>query len=473
MFIGRSDELAELEKLSRQNRAALVVMRGRRRIGKSTLIQRFGQKVPRYVEFQGLAPRADISASDQLENFSKQISDQFGLPKFKFDSWHDAFTLLANQTEKGKTVILLDEVSWMASRSKDFAGELKIAWDTKFKRNNKLTLVLCGSVSSWIEQNILKSAGFMGRVSLTITLEELPLPLCSEFWGSRKSRVSAYEKFRLLAVTGGVPRYLEEIDPSDTAESNIKRMCFTRSGVLFNEFGQIFQDTFGRRADAYRGLVQTLVDHRRSFSEIAQQIEVDPNGVVSEYLSELEDSGFITRDYVYSTRSGKRGRLSRYRLRDNYVRFYLKYVEPVRDRVLNGLYRQRSLETLPGLDSIMGFQLENLVLNNLPHVLEKLDVPLESVISASPYFQNQTTRQEACQIDLLIQTRGTLYVCEIKFRGKITASVIGEVNEKVRKLKYPPRTSIRPALIYVGELADAVEQDRYFDRLIPLDELLR
>ena len=472
MFIGRSEELSQLQQLTRRKNAALVVMRGRRRIGKSTLIQHFGSKLPRFLQFQGLAPREGITEADQLANFSRQMSDQLDLPAFRLNSWQDGLSLLANQTEKGRTLILVDEISWMASCAKDFAGQLKIAWDTKFKRNDKLIMVLCGSVSSWIERNILRSAGFMGRVSLTITLDELPLSLCSEFWGKRKDRVSAFEKFKLLAITGGVPRYLEEIDPTDSAESNIKRMCFDRAGILFNEFEQIFHDTFSRRAATYQQLVKTLVDRRLSFAEVCEQVSVDPNGVVSEYLADLEDCGFLARDFVYSPMSGKRRRFSRYRVRDNYVRFYLKYIEPVRDRIEKGLYRQRSLESLPGWETILGFQLENLVLNNLDHVLAKLGIPPEGVVSASPYFQNQTARQKACQIDLLIQTRGALHVCEIKFRKKIAASVVSDVEEQVAKLKRPKHMSVRPMLIYAGELASGIADAGYFDRVISLDELL-
>lgn len=97
-------------------------------------------------------------------------------------------------------------------------------------------MVLCGSVSSWIDYNILNSADFMGRVSLSIDLRELPLADCNQFWNSASGEVSVLEKFRILAVTGGVPRYLEEIDYSATAEQNIKDLCFRKEGILFNEF---------------------------------------------------------------------------------------------------------------------------------------------------------------------------------------------------------------------------------------------
>jgi uncharacterized protein len=93
---------------------------------------------------------------------------------------------------------------------------------------------------------------FVGRVSLHLQVEELPLPHCNEFWGPAKERVSAFDKLKLFSVTGGVPRYLEEIVPMDSAEDNIRRLCFRPEGILFREFDQIFSGLFDRREPAYR-----------------------------------------------------------------------------------------------------------------------------------------------------------------------------------------------------------------------------
>lgn len=132
-------------------------------------------------------------------------------------------------------IVLLDEISWMGSRDPAFPGKLKTAWDTQFKKNDKLILVLCGSASTWIERNILSSTGFVGRVSRTLTLEELPLRDCASFWPDADGNVSPYEKAKILAVTGGIPRYLEEVDTNRSSEENIKRLCFSRGGLLVTE----------------------------------------------------------------------------------------------------------------------------------------------------------------------------------------------------------------------------------------------
>jgi len=182
-FVGRDTELAQLRRTARLAKAGLIVCRGRRRIGKSTLIEHFAhEEFEHFYEFQGLAPREALDNRHQLENFSRQLAEQHRLPPLQLQSWHEAFALLARLTEGQRALIFLDEISWMASRDQDFVGQLKIAWDTRFKKNRGLIVVLCGSVSSWIDKNILNSADFLGRVSLSLDLHELPLDQCSAFF---------------------------------------------------------------------------------------------------------------------------------------------------------------------------------------------------------------------------------------------------------------------------------------------------
>lgn len=461
MFLGRKKELQILERLFGLQKASLVVCRGRRRIGKSRLIQEFGKKATHFYEFQGISPRSGMSNQSQLDNFGRLMAEQFDLPGLVFKNWTDAFSLLAKNTIRGKTVILLDEISWMATYDNDFVGQLKIAWDTKFKKNKNLILVLCGSVTSWIDDNILNSSDFVGRISATITLEELPLNLCHEFWGKKKNLISSFEKLKIFSITGGIPRYLEEINFHETSEDNIKQLCFSPEGILFHEFDRVFRDIFSKRAEYYKKIVKILVQRKLSFKDICKVIKVDPNGVISKYLSDLEMSGFLDRDYVYDI-NGRETKLSHFRLKDNYLRFYLKYIEPNKEKIKNGLFEFKSLENFPGWETILGFQFENLILNHKKRIHDILNIPPDAILSSSPYFQNKTNRTEPCQIDLLIQTKNTLYVCEIKFKKKIEKNLINEVSEKIKRLKYPKVYSIRPVLIYEGDLSETLRNDSYF-----------
>ncbi len=468
MFIGRKKELEQLKEFKKRKVAGIIVCSGRRRIGKSTLIEHFGETT-RFLEFYGLAPREQITNKDQLDHFGELLGLKFNLPSMKFDNWNQALSTLAELTSKGRVIIFLDEISWMAGKDKDFAAKLKGVWDTKFKKNPELILVLCGSVSSWIEENILQDKGFMGRISLTINLEEMPLYDANQFWGKRL--VSPYEKFKLLCVTGGVPRYLEEINPDQTAEENLKRMCFSKGGILVEEFEKIFNDIFSSRTDDYKKIIKLLTHGSVQQQELCHALEISPTGGFSKMLLALQQCGFISRDYVWNGNK-KRSKIYQYRLKDNYLRFFLNYIEPKKNLIDQGLYQHLHLEELPEWEMMMGLQFENLVLNNLEALQRILHISPASILSASPYFQRKTKRTESCQIDLLIQTKYTLYICEIKFRKQITSTVMTDVKEKIKKLKIPKTMSVRPVLIYEGTLASTITSEHFFSHIIPFEKLL-
>lgn len=469
MFFGREYELEQLNLFFKKPRAALAVCCGRRRIGKSTLIEHAAGGYPFY-EFYGLSPREGITNQDQLDHFSRLLSKQFSIPVVKFSDWQEALDMLGTLTKRGRFILFLDEISWMGGKDKDFSGKLKGVWDTQFKKNPELKLILCGSVSSWIQENILQNKGFVGRVSLQIDLEELPLHQANRFW-EKTPFVCPYEKFKILCVTGGVPRYLEEIDPNLDAEKNIKHLAFASGGLLVNEFDKIFSDLFGKQAEDYQSLIRTLVHQPQNSEEIARQLQIELSGHLSHKLSVLKECGFLERDYVWQGKK-RQEKLSKYRLRDNYLRFYLKYIEPKKELIEKKLYEDIDLENLPDWISIMGLQFENLVLNNLKQIVKMLEISPESLQSASPYFQNTNKTKLGCQVDLLLQTKYTTYLCEVKFGKMIGTEIIPEMIEKIERLKIPKTVSLRPVLIYQGELSKQLIKENFFSKCIPFENFL-
>ena len=154
------------------------------------------------------------------------------------------------------------------------------------------------------------------------------------------------------------------------------------------------------------------------------------------------------------------------------MRFYLKNIEPRAAAIKAGLFEFASLEQLNGWDSILGLQFENLILNHVNDLFPHLGLEQSLVLSAAPYTQNATKRNEACQIDLLIRTERTLMVVEIKRQREIRHEVVDEVAEKIRKLRYDKKLSVRIALVYDGHLSASIPADRYFDFIVPAEVLL-
>lgn len=464
-FVGRQEELKKLLFESEKKKASFVVVRGRRRIGKSRLIEEFGKKFDKFYVFTGLPPEKGVTREHQLREFSRQMSHQLKTPLAYYDDWGNAFWALGEKVSLGKVLILFDEISWMGSQDPTFLGQIKNFWDQHLKKNDKLFFVVCGSASSWIEKNILGSSGFLGRISYTLTLQELPLSDCRHFWSSI---ISPFEVFKLLSITGGIPKYLEEIDPRISSEENIKQLCFMRGGFLVDEFKKIFSDLFLHDSEFYKKIIHVLCNGSKERNDICEELKIDPNGRISEYLNEMQLAGFIQRDYTWDIKSGFDSKLSRYRICDNYIRFYTKYIEKNLSKIDRNSYQFKSLSNLSEWNSIMGFQFENLVLNNRSLVQKSLKIDPSDIVAENPFFQKKTKTIPGCQIDYMIQAKfGTLYLCEIKFsKNKIEASIIPEVQKKVDNLKYQKGISIRPVLIHVNGITSEVEESDYFSAII-------
>lgn len=473
-FIGRIDELKRLERLTKKRSSSLVVIHGRRRIGKSRLIEEFGKKY-RFLRFSGLPPVETTTQQTQREEFARNLSKKLKISVEQKNDWGDLFSILAEATKQGRVIIVLDEISWMGSKDPYFLGKLKNAWDLEFKQNPELILILCGSVSSWIEENILSSTGFMGRLSLTLFLQELKLIECNQLLDELGFRGSEYDKFKILSITGGIPRYLEEVDPDLPAEANIQELCFKPSGILFHEFDDIFSDLFGKKSDIYKKIVTSLIGNPKELNEVLKEVPLSSDSHLNEYLQNLMRLGFIRRDYSWALKTGRESQLSRFRLSDNYLRFYLKYIEPNQAKITNDHFSYTPVSTLPAWDSIMGLQFENLVIASRELIWGQLPFSPADIVNDNPFFQRKTTRVKGCQVDYMIQTRfNNLFICEIKFsRNILGPHVIEEMKEKIARISLPRGFSCWPVLIHVNGVSDAILESNYFSQIIAFSTLLK
>lgn len=473
MFIGRERDLKDLEALWGRDHGVLVTCRGRRRIGKSTLIEEFAARsADRFICIEGLPPRKGMTDSIQRKWFCEKVAEYSGREAVAATTWSLAFAQLDGLLASGRrTVVLLDEISWLGGYNPDFAGYLKEAWDRKFRKHPNFILVLCGSVSAWIAENILDSTGFVGRDSLDIELKELPPAQCQQMLGPAGERMSVREKIDILSVIGGVPKYLEDVRPELSVDENVRRMCFMPRGILFREFNETFNGVFGRKAKTRGRILRMLMSGPRSAAELSEIDGKTPNGSYARALKDLRTAGYVAGDGGLNPCTGVPLREERFRISDNYTRFYLHYIEPRRQMVEKDLFEFSSLEQLKGLEQMFGLQFENLVLNNLQTLFPMLGLDTSLVLSAAPYCQRAASGREGCQIDLMIQTQRMVMVVEIKRRREIGHEVIDEVDEKVKRLKFSSSLSLRTALVYDGRLSPSVAADRYFDFIIPSERL--
>ena len=155
-FIGRKRQLRSLKELRNNRSASLAVLRGRRRIGKTRLSEEFGKLFSNSYYFTGLAPEDGITQVEQRKDFVRQMLEQ-KIPCFASDDWGDLLDDLAEHCQQPRTLVLLDEITWMGSKDPTFIPKLKTTWDRLFKKNPALVLVISGSNSAWIRKKILQS----------------------------------------------------------------------------------------------------------------------------------------------------------------------------------------------------------------------------------------------------------------------------------------------------------------------------
>jgi AAA+ ATPase superfamily predicted ATPase len=471
-FIGRKQELEKLKALQRKAIPSLVVVKGRRRIGKSRLIAEFAAQTPKQKlwNFAGLAPQDGMTAQTQRDHFAQQLTLFLKIPPLTFKDWSDAFEHLSLHLHEGD-IVLFDEISWMGTQDPSFIPKLKAWWD---KQKISIIVVFCGSVSTWIEENILKSTAFFGRITLTITLEPLSISESAHLLKLMGFQGSTYDTYKLLGVLGGIPWYLEQVSPGMTADNLIKQLCFEKDGLLVLEFERIFHDLFNGKGAAYKKILDSLKDGMKTLAQIRQDIDFAHSGTLSHLMDHLIIAGFVKKQSLWSFKTAQPLKQSLYRICDPYMRFYLKVIQSHRAKIDLGAFDEIALSQLPAFEAHLGLQLEYLLLQNRALLLKSIGISAADVLCDGPYRQSQTASAKGCQIDYLVQTfTKNLFVCEFKFkRRELGTEVIQDMQKKIKALKIPRGYAAVPILFHEGGVASSVETAGYFYRVIDITDFL-
>lgn len=470
MFAGRKEEIEQLLSSFNHNKGTLNVIRGRRRIGKTRLIKElpsFGKNVTlRYLT--STPPNPKVSDEEERTHYAEQVKSQFDLPYMPpYSSWRELFAFIGDLCSEKKTILAIDEVNWLATRSPGFMSMFFELWENRFTQKQQFMIILSGSLSSWIEENILMNKGFVGRISVSITLKELKLADMPAFFGPKIKRTPTVDIIKMLSACGAVPRYLEEFDLSRTAEVNLEKLAFSESGLLHDEFEKMFYDLFSKENQFYRNILETMGNSSELLSpqELARKMKLSYSGRYTSAINTLTEVGFIRKQHTWDFAKNRDGKKYVLRLSDNYTAFYFRAITKAKSLSL------LSSVTPKNLSSLLGLQFENLSHNNIEFILNKLNIKKQDVSFTGPYFQTRSAVREACQIDLLIHTRSRVYICECKLLStEVTSSVIAEVEAKAKKLKVPKGISIHPVLIHGNQVSDSVIEKDYFDEVIDLGD---
>jgi DNA-binding transcriptional ArsR family regulator len=211
----------------------------------------------------------------------------------------------------------------------------------------------------------------------------------------------------------------------------------------------------------------------KTLATLRKTMAYSPSGTLSHHLKALEICGFVSKHPDWSLKTGKPGKLTLYRLSDNYLRFYIHYIEPNLTKIEQGSFTDTPLSSLPGWEPMLGFQLENLLLKNRSLLYRALGIHPQDVVIDNPYFQKAVGRKKGCQIDYLIQMQShALFICEIKMRRReLSLEVIDAMKAKIAALDLPKGFGVSPVLLHLGPVSDALLSSRYFYRIIDIAEL--
>ena len=342
MFIGRNTELKTLDKLYRSNKFELAVIYGRRRVGKTALINEFS-KDKDTIFFTGV----ETNAKQNLENFSRCIMEYqtgFALDS-SFASFQAALEYVFQLAQKKRLVLVIDEYPYVARASKSFASTLQLLID-KNKDSSKLFLILCGSSMSYMEDNVLAyKAPLYGRRTSQLKIQPFDFfESCRYF-----ENFSGEDKALAYGIMGGTPQYLMQLDDRLSIEDNIKNTHLNPASSIFEEPNNLLKQEV-REPAIYNAVITAIATGASKISEISGKIDEDTS-VCATYIKNLISLGIVKKEMPYGEKSGRK---TIYSIEDNMFRFWYRFVPENTSLISRGAADLAYSRIAPELSAYMG-----------------------------------------------------------------------------------------------------------------------
>lgn len=426
---GRVKEKEILQKALSSNEAEMISVIGRRRIGKTFLVKKVYADS---IAFE-LTGTKGAPLQEQLQNFlfSLQLATNNNVIGKAPSNWMEAFFMLINYLKTlspdRKQVVFLDEIPWLSTHRSGFLRGLSFFWNS-WAVNQNIVVVICGSAASWMIRKVVNDKGGLhNRITRRIFLKPFNLLETELYLKNRKVKLNRYQLLQLYMAMGGIPHYLKEIESGKSATQNIEAICFSESGLLKDEFSNLYSALF-EYADNHIALIRTLANHRAGMTRksIIEQAKLPNGSSLTKVLEELQQSGFIDSYLSF----GKKSKDRIWRLTDEYSLFYLQFIEKNRQEE-NGIW-QRLSQSQP-YKIWCGYAFENICLQHIHQIKKALGIEGLYALSSS-FIKAGTKNNPGVQIDLILDRNDqTINVFEIKFHT--TAFTISKVYAKTLRNK--------------------------------------
>lgn len=472
-MIGRKKETQELIDLYDKNKAELVAIYGRRRVGKTYLVdETFKGRIT--FRHSGLAPMEENSKKNmkmQLDHFYNNLRLQGMKNEKKPSSWLDAFFLLEKHLQsiddKSRQIVFLDELPWLDTPKSGFLQAFEAFWNSWGCHRNNLMVIVCVSSNSWILDNLINNyGGLYNRVTHEIKLSPFTLKEEEEYFKENSISLSRYDIVQSEMILGGIPYYMSYFKANFSLAQNIDNIFFTKGAKLENEYDRLFSSIFSDPIYV-KNIIELLSTKSIGYtrSEIVKNLKISDGARLSKYLNSLIANDFILKYTPFSEKK----REVYYKLIDSFCLFYLRFIhnQPKKEEE----FYQHNV-TSQTMSILRGYAFENLCFK---HILEiKKALGISGVITSVSSWQKKDG--EATQIDLLItRNDNVINMCELKFYSE-KFLVNKEYYQTLLKRQdmllsmVDPKTAIHSTLITTFGL-ERNEYSSIFTDVITLDDL--
>lgn len=443
-LIAREEECARLRECMQSDRSELVTIYGRRRVGKTYLVDEFFGKT---YDFTCVGVHRGAKAV-QLRNFAKQLKRAMGAKTVqKFADWFDAFDTLEDYLlslpSDRKKVVFIDEMPWMDTGKSDFVMALENFWNGWAARRRDIVLIATGSASSWMVEKIdANEGGLHARVTCKLHLKQFSLRDMEAYLRSRGCRWDRYQMTQCYMAMGGVPYYLSLLDMKRSVAQNIDRLFFEEKAELRNEFDDLYNALF-KYSERYVAVITLLYEHRRGLTreEICRRYPY-PDDNLTKILRNLVQCDFIKASAQYD--KGERNVL--YRLTDFFTIFHLKFLK---DNLSgNETWWQDNMKGSQVL-AWCGLAFERICEGHIRQLKRALGIS-GIATEVSVWRKPKDADGKGAQIDLIIKRADRMiHLCEMKFSaGKYTISNSYEEELRERQAVFEQAENVNASVVH-------------------------
>ena len=320
-FIDREKELEFLNKEYESQRSSLVILYGRRRIGKTSLIKEFS-KSKDVIYFLA----TEEAEKQNLNIFKNLVADNLKndlVREANIDNWEAIFELITKELGKNKKIIVLDEFQYLSKSNTAFPSVFQRIWDEVLKNKN-IMVILCGSLINMMETQTLNyNSPLYGRRTGQIKLKQIPYKNYREFFEKEIEEKNLIEKY---AVTGGVPKYIENFNTSKNIYSEIKENILNKQGYLYEEPIFLLQNEVVD-VGSYFSIIRSIAAGNRKLGNIASNLSVSPTAL-TKYLQILINLDILEREVPVTEENPEKSKKGQYKIKDNYINFWFKFIYP-------------------------------------------------------------------------------------------------------------------------------------------------